>query len=57
MKIYTLMIDLDTDGAMPVECDIKREESNIILKLIDLNIELAISSEDIMTVMSDDLHG
>ena len=52
MKNYLFMVDLDTDGIMPVEYKIKIQDDSIILTLIDANIQVIVAVKDIEKVLN-----
>ena len=61
MKFQVILTDLQTDGSVPIDCDITvdhREESEFLkLTLDDISTEIEISLYDIGLVLGNEEHG
>lgn len=57
MVIHAFMVDTNIDGAMPIKCDLKLEDDNLIISLVPLKLDLVIAKNDIDLVLNEDLHG
>ena len=57
MDIMGFMVDLSTDGAMPVPCKLEMKQSNLVITLTELAIQLVIPIDAIQIVSADELHG
>ena len=57
MDIMGFMVDLSTNGAMPVSCKLEVQEFNLVITLTELDIQLVIPMDAVQMVSTDDLHG
>lgn len=57
METMCFMVDLNTNGAMPVQCKIRMEKFNLVVTILELDIEFVLPLDAIQMVSTDNLHG
>ena len=57
MDIMGFMVDLSTNGAMPISCKLETKEFNLVITLTELDIQLVVPMDAVQMVSTDDLHG
>lgn len=57
MEIKCCVTDTKTDGAVLLPCELKSDDTLLIIRVAKLGMELRVPLEAVHIVMADELHG